>query len=52
MLKEYTIESTEPYNSTVSGFTAMLKRLPGVIIDGAVDFSLEIESDQPQPAKP
>ena len=47
MLKEYAAESSEPYNSTVSGLTAMLKKLPSVIIDKSVDFAIEIESSEP-----
>ncbi|HWE52278.1 MAG TPA: hypothetical protein VG273_20960 [Bryobacteraceae bacterium] len=44
ILKEYAIDSSEPYNSTVSGFNAMLKKLPQVIISESVDFALEIDA--------
>jgi len=49
LCKEYTAESPEPYNSTVQGFAAMLKRLPGTVIEGAVDFALEIKTIEPTP---
>jgi hypothetical protein len=43
LLKEYTADSAEPYNSIVSGLAPMmLKRLPSVVISDAVEFTLEL----------